>query len=212
MTLSLQQLFAVPIDGFIFYLGEEGSDGLTESVQRAKLLPLYSCLLSGRCQTNLTGWDLWRLFFAFRSLRTGEVKTISFDQQGIVKRKELADGSFIFSPDFFRIDQLSQELFTDSQIVNEGLTVIVINATNEQGLAGEVGRLIKNSGANLIATEDGDQNYSQSVFYVKSDSVEKSYTLNKLTKVYNISKIEKKADLEADLELVIGKDFNLINQ
>lgn len=208
LRLSLQEFLAVPIDGQIIVKNPKLKvQSQNESLEQGKLFPLYFCLLKRNCKTNLTWWDLTRVFLKINQLKPGQIKTIDFDQTGIIKEKILPDNSTILQPDYLVIDQLSFKLFSDKSALDERITVSVLNGTSRPGLAKKVARLVKNLGAEIISTGNTNNNFKKSVIYYSNEKIKDSYTLSRLVKTLQITKIEKNNQIKGDINLLLGEDF-----
>lgn len=203
LRLSLQEFLAVPIDGQIIVKNPK------LKVKSQRLLPLCFCLLKKDCEMNLTWWDLTRVFLKINQLKPGQIKTIDFDQTGIIKEKILPDNSTILQPDYLVIDQLSFKLFSDKSALDERITVSVLNGTSRPGLAKKVARLVKNLGAEIISTGNTNNNFKKSVIYYSNEKIKDSYTLSRLVKTLQITKIEKNNQIKGDINLLLGEDFKL---
>lgn len=213
LSSSLREFLALPVDGYIIKPPDSiqplTEESLNDNLEKGKLLSLYFCLLRKRCQTNFSGRDLANLLLKINQLKSGQIKTVAFDEVGMVKEKTLPDGSTILQSDYFRIDQLSQELFSDKTILNEGITVLVLNGTSQIGLANNMGRLVKNLGAELIGTGNTKRDFKNSVIYYRNKKLKDSYTLKRLAKIWQIEKIEKNDQIEGEINLILGEDFKL---
>jgi len=211
LSLTLQDFFAIPIDGYIIRNQKSEIRNQNEILSRGNILPLYACLVKKECRTNFTVWDLIKLSFKLRELRPGTVKTTSFTKTGLLKEEVLADGSLILTPDYLKIDQLALSLFSDKVTYDENLSIGVLNGTNQEGLAKTTSRLVKNLGVDLIYTGDTDKPYNQSIIYYQDKKVKASYTLKRLAEIFQIKKIELNDKIEGDIVLVLGEDLNSLH-
>lgn len=98
--------------------------------------------------------------------------------------------------------------FTDPTIYQENQSIEIVNATNIYGLGNRLASLITNIGGNVIlVTSPQEESKESKIIY----SGEKSYTVERISKIlnYQISKTEKKSI--ADVIIIIGKDSLEIN-
>ncbi|MFC1711255.1 LytR C-terminal domain-containing protein [Patescibacteria group bacterium] len=204
LSQSLQELLAVPIDAYIVQTNLKNDK---DSVfKQGGLFSLLWQMISGNIDTNLSNWDVIRLIFKLNSLKTGQIKQVDFSDSSLLVSEVLPDGSNISKPDFLRIDKVSVELFSDQSILEEALTVSVLNGTGKKNLAKNIARMMRNLGAELINAGDADNKQSHSTILVKSKDLQKSYTLKKLKQTLRIEKFEN-SDFEEDLVIILGEDF-----
>ncbi len=207
LSRSLQEFLAVPIDGYLVQTADSSLQIPNGNLSKSDLVSLYLCVLKGSCKTDLTGWDLVRLLLAFNQFKTGQIKIANFQEEGVSKEKVLPDGSTITAPDYVIIDNLSLELFSDKSALDEEITVGVLNGTSKGGLANNVGRLVKNLGAELINTSDADTEYEQSVLYYRSEKIKDSYTFKRLAQIFQVKKMQLNNQLEGDISLILGREL-----
>jgi len=207
LKLSLQGFLAVPVDGYIVQKQKAEENSQDQSLEEANLLPLFYCLLKNRCQTNFTAKDLVVIGLNFSRLKVSQIKTFDFKQTGVVRAEVLPDQSKILKPDQAKIDQLSVKFFADSQVLEEGVTVSLYNSTSKSGLAQEVGRLVRNLGAEVINTGNVGEEISQSVIYYKNEKIKESYTLARLVEVFALRKIEEDQEQDVEIKFVLGEDI-----
>jgi hypothetical protein len=203
LSLSAQNLLAVPIDGYIYL--DNCLTGSSQALGNGRTLSLAGCFFKNKLKTNLTGWDLYRFINQSRSLSKGAYKKTDFSGSDLFIKQQLPDGSQINRPDLLKIDRLSVRLFSDTTVLNEALTVSVLNSTNKLGLANYAGRFIRNIGAKLVSTED-NQKQNESVIYYKNADIKNSYTLLKLKHTFQINNMEQK-EIGEDMVIVLGEDF-----
>lgn len=138
-------------------------------------------------KTSLTIIDIARLFVSAR-----EVAKNSIVQKEIV----------IDSP-FKVIDKEFTNLFTDQRLVEENISIEVVNATSVSGLGTRLARLISNIGGTVIAVSSSDQQVLESKILYKK---KKNYTLFRLQKILGFPLEEIVKSEIADIIIVLGKD------
>lgn len=93
--------------------------------------------------------------------------------------------------------------FKDSDVINEGLSIEVINATSAEGLAGRVGQIIKNTGGNVISVNSQEGQKTSRLLSTRS-----SKTLTRISHLLGIvPAIVKDLNSQADIRIVLGEDF-----
>lgn len=136
-------------------------------------------------QTNLTIIDLARLWFfsrtlSYSSILTSEISTTSEEE---------------------KIDKISYSLFSDPSIVEEKMSIQIINGTNVSGLGNRLARLITNMGGNVVVVSTSDEiiDHSQ-ILYVRKNT----YTVERLQKVLGFPTVETKQQGLSDITIKIG--------
>ncbi|GAG39189.1 unnamed protein product, partial [marine sediment metagenome] len=159
--MSLQNFFLVPVDGYIIKVqGSTPKGGQARfkvqggDLEKGGLTSLYFCLLTRKCETNFTWWDLMRIFNNFNKLKFNQINLVDIDETVLFKKEKLADGSEASKLETSLIDDFCQKYFTDKNFLNEGLKISVFNATYYPGLAKNCGRLLKNIGGDIISSKD----------------------------------------------------------
>lgn len=211
LSLSLQKFLAAPIDGYIIKNSEQSKiKNQDNSLEKGNLLSLYFPLLKKQAKTNFTWFDLARIFFQIRSLNQSQIKRINLQETGVLEAKKMPDESIIFQPDYFKIDKLSQEIFSDKTILNEELTVTVLNGSQKRGLAENISRLVKNLGAELINSGDAPKEYLKSTIFYRNKDLKQKYTFKRLIKIFPMAETKEDNKIEGDIVFILGNDFKLI--
>ncbi len=99
-------------------------------------------------------------------------------------------------------DKTAALLFTDNAIVDENLTIKIINATGQSGLGSRLERVISNLGGNVVSVETGASLEPISRIQYGSDS----YTLHKLKSLLSFRLEEMDRRSIAQIIIIIGKD------
>lgn len=207
LRLSVQNLLAIPVDGYIFVPGGEAN---ISDLENGKLLKLAGYLIKNKMKTNLTLWDIYRFLKQSASLPQGAIKKTDFSTSELFSLSELPDGSKVIKPNYLKIDQLSVRLFSDPEILKEGLAISILNGSEKYGLANDIGRFIRNLGGRLINTGDTKDYKDTTVIYFKDEQIKKSYTVRKLVKTFNINSLQEKNQNE-DIVIELGKNFIDLN-
>ncbi|MBI2034477.1 MAG: LytR C-terminal domain-containing protein [Candidatus Levybacteria bacterium] len=176
---NLQQSLAIPIDGKVN--GEIVSAADLSSALFDMLLG-YSVI-----KTNLTILDIGRLaFFA---------KTVS--QSNIIDEpSSLING--------VTADSAVSDLFIDSAIQKEKVTVEIVNATGHSGLGQRLERLLSNMGGNIIAVTTSPKIMKTSSMTYFGD---KTYTLLRISSIVTMPLVYTEKPQLADITIFIGEDI-----
>ncbi len=211
LQLSLQHYFMIPVDA---YLVEKSKNSLNEgqisnnSLERGRLLGMMPCLLTKKCQMNLSWWDLIGVSRKIGRLKFNQVRLIKLEESLLFKKERLADNSEAFRVEESRIDDFIQRYFTDKEISNQDLKISVINAAGRTQLAKKSTRLLTNIGARVINTQDATETEETSTLHLVNEDYLKLYTVEKIKRIFKIEKIVLDEQIEGDLQLVLGKDSN----
>lgn len=95
------------------------------------------------------------------------------------------------------------DAFKDPEIINEGLSVQIVNATNKNGLAGDTGLVLKNTGLNVISIVSSDEKKNSVI-----NAAQSSYTATRISHILEIPvKVNPAWHSISDLQIVIADDF-----
>lgn len=216
MSRSLSEAVGLPIDG-IFYAEPEGFEKVRAALSDAHAgdgrlvkglaIPLTAIknlfLLGSGYKTNLTpnsflNFTRFLLFNAPDSFKIYEIGNLGSDTD--------------------RLDLLLRENFINRQIEEERLKIIVLNGTNEPGLAGGAGRIVSNLGLTLLSVSNTQDNrlFENSLLIAKSKNY---YSVDRLLTVFGVSDLRLESEsqvsddpqfsrfLRADLVLILGQDM-----
>ncbi len=93
------------------------------------------------------------------------------------------------------------ELFRDPNIINERVSIEVVNATSVSGLATAVGQMLENGGYNVVAIRSGDQSRS----IIQTD-ISDSVTLYQIQQIFPYPLSGAERNSVADIRIVISND------
>lgn len=174
------QFLAISIDGFV------KGDSLDLNQKIDSLLPKM-ILNYKKLQTNLSVIDFIKFFIFAKSLPDREIYIKDISQ-------DLNNGE---------IDSIVTKLVSDVQIEKDAKTIQIINGTNVLGLGNRLARLVNNIGGDVIivATANKTQKYSE-ISYIDN----KSYTVERLSKILGFKVVEVSDEKIADIVITIGED------
>ncbi|MBI2074882.1 MAG: LytR C-terminal domain-containing protein [Candidatus Levybacteria bacterium] len=185
----------IPIDGQVI-LGQNSNQEFNklflqnnnvEMQMRITLTNYYAV------NTSLTIIDVARLWLFTKTVASHAI---------YVKNYSIPDNVDLSSE--LTIDKILSQLFSDSAVSAEKVSIQIVNGTGVSGLGNRLARLITNMGGNVISVSTSDKliETSEIDYFDK-----KNYTLEKL---YSILKFPiKKIDLSSnisDLIIILGKD------
>lgn len=95
------------------------------------------------------------------------------------------------------------EAFKDSQVLDDQKSIEIVNSTSITGLAGFLGRVLKNLGGNVVSIRSGEERDFSSV-----EAISNSETLKRISRVTEInSHVDQNFSSVADIQIILGKDF-----
>lgn len=213
---TVQEFLGVPIDG---WLGSKSDSWLISPKQEnflqekneltswSRLLKPQELLNSYRnLETNLTFVDLVRLWFSAKFTRFDKIKFVDLESGSALTTLTLADGTKVFAADQKTVDGLLVDLFKEQKIVQEHLTLEILNGTEKAGLANRLARLITNLGGDVVSVTNSQEKIGRCQIKGKNQALE-SYTGQLLAKIYNCVKIANQTEARADLQVAIGQDY-----
>lgn len=104
-------------------------------------------------------------------------------------------------------DEIFSSLFADLKITQEGITIQIINNSQEQGIGNRFARLVSNIGGNVVLVSSGAENIKSGVY-----SNDASYTGSRLSQVLNFPSIKGKIGGISDITVVIGSDYRNLSK
>lgn len=217
--LSLPQrlvtrLLGVPLDGYL-WLDSEGERRLEEGLGgplnfsswrkltvpwRWSKLPGLLAALKDNVRTNLSFLDLFSLARLGMAVRPDKVKEVTLT------------AGFFSNPGSG--EQFLRETFAEEGMVEEGARILVLNGTEQSGLAAQAARLITHLGGYVLDTDNASRtDYTESLLLVGRQA---PYTFRKLSEIFNVTKHQPVAAFSedplfssmqrADLVLILGLD------
>ena len=216
---SLQTYLGIPVDAYASISNIQFPISNSKDISKA-IIKSVMILLTSKGETNLTKWDLLRLWLGFRNLRQDKINLVDLGQTSASQEVDLLDGTKANKIDTERLELIMSQFFVNKKLKQEDLTVAVLNGTNHTGLANKVATLIKNIGGQLMTvgdTENGlaprlgprGQGESLRQCQIKSEKKYKnSYTVRKLSHVFGCQwEGGPMAEQRANLVLIVGKSY-----
>ena len=189
LATSLQEYLGIPIDA---YASMENAKCKVQSAKEAKdsILGVFLNFLKNGGKTNLTKWDLFRLWWKINNIPEDKIKIFDLDPQ--------------------LLEQIISGFAIDEKIKEEDLAIAVLNATDQPGLATKRSRLTRNIGGRVIGIgelENGEWKMENGKCQIRSKKIYKnSYTVKKLSKIFNCDwGGENLEGQRAEVVLIIGR-------
>jgi len=192
----------------VFELGEldQGNGGklLTRTVQEMMGVGVKGFKVKDR--TNLSWWDEWRLLWF--KLKNSQLKAVNLKELGVLEEKSLNDGGKIYRLNEGLMDEwLNQNLF-DWKIVEEDLSIALVNASGVEGVAKTVSRLVSNLGGEVRLLRNGDVSEKSRILVGKQED-KKLRTVKVLSGVLGIKEVVvgEVEDFRTQMVIFIAKDY-----
>lgn len=202
LAQSLEYSLKIPIDGFIRLDDCQAGERIdTKKFFRKVLIKAFI----GEGETNLTKWDLSRLFWAMRSVAPSQVKDFDLEAFGVLEEVTLADGSQVFKiqPEKFWLK--AKDLLIEERARKEGLSVEILNAAGQPGLAEGASKILLNMGLKVVGIDNALEKKDDCLVEGLRQN-RKSYIAKRLLKIFDCQYVEK-APEKADLSLILGEAY-----
>jgi hypothetical protein len=159
--------------------------------------------------TNIAIPDQVKLWYAIRALRSDQVTFLSLSDGRLLLDTPLADGTPAKTLDPDAFDTYIDDNFEDSQVRVEHFSVVVSNATNQEKLATQFGRILDHMGANLIGrTTSKELEKQPCVIYSTQDSYKESVIVSRLKVIYNCTISNQPPETQqADIMIKLGEGY-----
>lgn len=185
---SLETYFGLPVDGWI----DTREEWQRTSGDKRLLLGLIGLGTKEKSLTNLSRWDLIRLWLMVNRTRGHKIEAVDLGETTVAEEFNLPDGTHAKRIDNQRISRIIGNLFTDYQLRQEDLAIAIMNASGKSGLAAKASQLVANIGGRLVEVGDWPEELEDCQIKTTS-SVRKTYTSQKFANVFG-------CQLQADLE------------
>ncbi|NMC35929.1 LytR C-terminal domain-containing protein [Candidatus Beckwithbacteria bacterium] len=191
------------------FLGSLTDGYIVSSVQSSTFSNLVFKALTKRASTNLSSWDLFRIWLLLRNMRSDQVKTVDLSQTGAYQLTTLPDGSKVYQINYDLLDEWVLRELAQPEYLNQSLRWEIFNSTDHVGLGQALKRIVANSGFEVIGVRQENKPVETSVLFINNKSVNKD-KIAKIAKYLGLKINEHPVQTKgsaADIEIVIGEDF-----
>lgn len=199
LSQSVSEALGLPIDAYVAETSLSGNE-----------LPANFILdlLRHKKSTNLKHKDLIRLWWQIKSLKKTSLLVVDLCEHGACLKDRLIDGSEVTRLEPDKVDQLIRQFLSDSTIDQENITISVLNASNQSGLALKAARLINNIGGQVVQVEQADS-LSDSCLIWASQEAFGGATALRLCRLLDcpIKVTDTQGQQRADLVIYLGQDY-----
>lgn len=179
LAKSVESYFGLPIDGWLDVKEEsQGDEGIKQflSQQIGKGIGENSI-------TNLSLWDLTRLWLMVVRTRAHRVETLDLGETSVAEEFVLPDGTKAKRVDEQRVSRIISDLFTDDRLRQEDFAIAMMNASGKAGLAAKAARLVTNIGGRLVEVGDWPEELSECRIQATA-AAKNSYSAQKLALIF----------------------------
>jgi len=157
--------------------------------------------------TNLSWWDRLRLWWC-QEFKLKKKTVVELSQQSAFKAETLGDGAEVFRVSQVLVDELVNRLVFEEKLVEEGLIVAVLNASQAEGVAKNMGRIIANLGGEVRLISNLESQ-SESRLLVAKKEWRDSYTAKRLQGILGVEEIGlgEIDEYRADIVVMVGEDY-----
>ena len=221
---SIQQAFGVPIEAYIYF--DEKGDGInyinSDSDWR-KFRDKYfgvgatadavRMILAGSpsFKTNLNAGELFSLYKSIQDMGGAQLKIYDLASYEVLSSYKLPDKSKVLRIDPDRLDKILDGVFADKKILDEGLTVGVMNASRKAGVAGMASRIMSSMGTRVVSVGNVDEFLPEACMIKGTDKALSSYTVGRINEVFSCieTKVDSRNDLSGpyDVEFMVGEGY-----
>ncbi len=206
LSQSIEELFGVPVPWYVgrnnHTLVGKSSDPLT-LVKSVFSVPAVLEFFRGAFVTNMSPREFLTFAWVFSQRKPDNVKII--DLARTLVSRTLADGSSVLLADTNSVDQAVGNMFEDSAIRKEGLSVAVFNTTSVPSLGTRVSRMLSHAGELVVFVGNGRPTIG-ACLVTGGKKVLASRTAAFIAAQYGCRK-EEGTEPRADLTVRIGTDY-----
>jgi len=206
LTGSLQDSFGLTVDGLL-----KGADNeWQKNGLKNNLLNQFFNSFAHDKKTNLSRWDLLRLWWRIKMIREDKITLIDLSETSVSQEVDLPDGTKAMKVDTERLDRIISQFFADEKIKKEDLTIAVLNKTEKIGLANKAAKLISNIGGRVvnIGVQIPDTDKKDGCELKSEKKYKNSYTVKKLSKIFNCQWVGESDDKQRSMVVILlGNDY-----
>lgn len=151
---------------------------------------------------------LVKVWWVMAHLRPDQVEVIDLALSNSLSLHTLPDGSVVYQADLVQVTSLVQRYMTDEGLVNEGVEVLVTNATDSLGLGAIFSRMLSTLGIRVVGLEDDKENLSTSELLVQTKNMRHLRTVRYLERLIQVPVVVSPiAGGRADVVVRLGEDY-----
>ena len=166
-------------------------------------------------KTNINRIDLAILYFYLNNLGVENFKTINLIETNLIDLEKLSDDSEVYRFNEVYFDDYVLRNFANYEVLKDSSNWEVFNGTDYVGFGSQIGRVLSNTGLNVVGVRQAKDNYKESFILVKDDYAQ-NYSVEKIAKYLRIPirKLGEVNDFKeelfndrAEVAMIIGEDL-----
>lgn len=192
LVKSLQKEFGIPIDAWVDSRGE--------------VLFTHNGYSGFFVDTNLTFFDRLNLILAISGSDPSLYREIDLMSEGVIKEIKLTDGEegFEVIPERAKV---VFELLKDDSILLERKAAVIVNLSEEPGLAGEVAQIAGTLGIRVIGVQNSE-NVGQESCSIRAFGEDLgSLSVQRISRILGCEIQDQALSVPADIEIRLGEEF-----
>lgn len=209
---SLSKALGLPIEAVLINknISNIEIEKFIDEVNKNKFLLIFADKFS----SDLSRLQLVKLLWRVSEIRTDKIRYLNLELSNVTESKLLPDSTRVLGINTVRLDLFIREHMTDTEILDEGKSVAIYNATNYPGIAKEVSRMVTNMGGSVVILSNTESKLTESMVVASSIS-QQSSTFKKLVGVFAPwclrndcqSNDQKVLNSRADINIILGDDY-----
>lgn len=217
VKLSISQLLGLPIDGIIVWEQNQFEQSSSELIGEWRKNPLLMLTFLSSIKTDLSLTEVIWFLRKSASIRSDKIHTLDLAKSVITDSKLLPDSTRVLVVDQVKLDLFIREKMSDHQILQEGASIAIFNATKYPGLASHAARLVTNLGGNVISVSNSTQELTASKVYLQEELSIQQYqhTFNRMSQMFAPSCLKQSCLIDdpkivnsrAQISIVLGEDY-----
>lgn len=208
---SLQEYLGVPLDAYVSPDKKELIiDNFNKTVKiKTQILGVMMGLFKGEGKTNLSRWDLLRLWWETVRLKNSKINVVNLSETSASSEATLPDGTKATKIEPERLDRIVNRLFVDEKIRAEDLTLAVLNSTGKSGLANQGARLIANIGGRVVKVGEIEGMAGIEKCQIRSEEKQReTYTVRKIREIFDCQWSREKIEGQrTEVVIILAEDY-----
>ena len=156
-------------------------------------------------ETNLTLFDVYRLWWWVKGIRNDKINYLSLPPNSF-EDLILPDGQKVKIFGEQGLGEYASSFFSDQKILNEKLSVEILNATSKEKIAGKVAKIVEAAGADVVFIGNYQGSVKKTILEVPNDG-KNSATARRISRFFNLKIVDKKEKGLADMTLILAEDL-----
>lgn len=217
LKLSASKLMGLPVDGIVMF--DKKSYKLPEKLLSDwRRNPFGPYLVLDNVKSDMTKSEVLKLFTMLSGVREDRIETLNLERSNITESKLLPDSTRVLGVDTIRLDLFVRDKMGEEDILSEGVSVAVFNATDYPGLTREAVRTITNLGGNVIIVGNTEVRTATSLVVfgrLTEDETKQGYTQKRLKQIFAPHCLETECFISdpkidnsrAQINVILGEDY-----